>query len=249
MTGEGGGWRTLGSWPSPDGPCLRLHLSGAATDGRGLQLGTGAVPYRGNGIYTLSDVADQDGWLSYDYDPASPVPTMGGSVWPFPAAGLHPGPQDQRPLVGRSDGLLFLSPPLERDMEVLGPVGVHLVAALNTPDTDFAARLFDVTPEGPWRLIQDGIQRARFRCGWGTGTRNERLLEPGQPFTLDIDMWAAGHRFARGHRIGLHISSSNFPKYARNLNTGGHPLWEDAFREASPRIRMGASHLRLTLAE
>lgn len=246
LTG-GAGWRHLPAWPPPDAKTLRLGLAPDSAEMDGIDLaGTG---WGGNALHTLTATAVvSDGWLSYSYDPDDPTPTIGGAVWPFSAASLEPGPADQRALAGRSDGLTFLTPPLTDDVDVLGPARVKLVAATDTPDTDFAVRLFDAAPNGGWEIIGDGIARARYREGFHLGKSPERLLRPGETFELEVDLAAVGHRFARGHRIGLHVSGANFPKFARNLNTGGHPLWEDGTREATQRIRTGASALYLTLA-
>jgi putative CocE/NonD family hydrolase len=158
----------------------------------------------------------------YDYDPADPTPTLGGATLMTPE--YPPGPFDQRPIEARSDVLLYTSQPLEEDIEVTGHITVYLWACSSAPDTDFVARLLDVEPDGcSWNLT-DGIVRARYR----DFARGEppSSIEPDRPYEYAIDLWATSNVFKRGHRIGLHITSSSFPRWDRNPNTG-HPFGTD----------------------
>jgi uncharacterized protein len=156
------------------------------------------------------------------YDPFHPVPTVGGQLCCYPAA-LDPGAFDQRPVEARSDVLVYTTPPLAEDTEVTGPVRLHLWAATTVPDTDFTGKLVDVYPDGYARNLTDGIIRARYR----QGTDAPRPITPGEPLEYTIDLWATSNLFRKGHRIGLEVSSSNFPRFDRNLNTG-HELGADA---------------------
>ena len=126
-----------------------------------------------------------------------------------------------------------------------GPVSVRLWVCSSAPDTDFVARLVDVYPDGRAYNLTDGIIRARYRDGL-----KESLLEPGQPYCMKIDLWATSNVFKAGHRIRLQITSSNFPRWDRNPNTG-HPLGQDAkLRIAEQTIlhdREHPSHLLLPL--
>jgi len=149
------------------------------------------------------------GMAGYDFDPADPVPTLGGAVWPFAPGGLSPGPDDQRPLHGRSDVLLYTSERLTRDLLVVGHLELELWASTSACDTDFTAKLVDIDPHGAARWVQDGVVRGRFR----NGREQEELLQPGQPYRFAIAMAGVGHRFRAGHRLGLEVSSSNFPKF------------------------------------
>jgi len=178
-----------------------------------------------------------DGWLSpelpgdeptdaYLYDPEQPVPTMGGCNCCNPEI-VPWGVFDQRPVEVRNDVLVYTSPPLDQDVEVTGPIVVHLFAATDGPDTDFTAKLIDVFPDGTaWNLC-DGIVRGRYRQGRGPA----ELLTPGEVYEFQIDCWVTSNLFRAGHAIRLEISSSNFPRFDRNLNTGA-PIADDA----SPRI-------------
>lgn len=238
----GTGWLDLGGWPPPNGSELRLYLSTGRASAEGLSLRQSAA--RPAEILSLDAVQPERDTTGFTYSPADPTPTIGGAVWPFSLAGLVPGPADQRPLLDRDDGLFFVTGPLSEQVTALGPVSVTLTASTDCPDTDFAVRLVDVEPGGPWRIVQDGIARVRYRDQAAAG---ERLVRPGEEFSLKIDCWAAGHRFAPGHRIGLHLASANFPKYARNLNTGGDPLLETEPRKARQEVRIGPSYVSLTV--
>lgn len=143
------------------------------------------------------------------------------------------------------------SAPLAGDVEVTGPVTATLWAAPSATDTDFTVALVDVHPDGRALLLTDGICRARFRdaaAGWRPADLHAgrppyerlyeepdfrpRLLAPGQPVELRADMWATSNLFRKGHRIRIEVSSSNFPRYDRNLNTGGRIGFESAFQVA-----------------
>ena len=151
-----------------------------------------------------------------------------------------PGPYDQRPVEARPDVLLYTSRPLERDTEVTGPVTVHLWACSSAPDTDFVARLVDVEPDGRSFNLTDGIVRARYR-EFGAG-RAPSHIEPGRPYEYVIDLWATSNVFKAGHRIGLQITSSCFPRWDRNPNTG-HPFGADAeMRVAQQEILHDRDH-------
>jgi hypothetical protein len=151
---------------------------------------------------------------SYDYDPEDPAPTLGGRL----CCGdfIPRGPEDQRPLESRPDVLVFSTPPLQRDTEVTGFVGLELYAATSAADTDFTAILADVEPGGYARFLTDGIVRARYR----NSTKTAEPIAPGQVYKYAIDLWATSNLFRAGHRIRLYVSSSNFPRFDRNRNTG-----------------------------
>ncbi|HEY3079643.1 MAG TPA: CocE/NonD family hydrolase [Chloroflexota bacterium] len=159
----------------------------------------------------------------YDYDPADPVPTLGGALLMTPE--YPSGPLDQRAIELRPDVLVFTTLPLERDAEVTGPVRVHLWAVSSAPDTDFVARLLDVYPDGRSINLTDGVVRARYR-GFRAG-EPPSPIEPGRAYEYEIDLWATSNVFRAGHRIGLHVTSSCFPRWDRNPNTG-HAFGADA---------------------
>ena len=186
----------------------------------------------------------------YDYDPADPAPTRGGnhSIGPY-NPGLYelapPGPFDQRAVEERPDVLTYTSPVLEEDLEVTGPVTVTLFAASSAPDTDFVARLTDVYPDGRSINITEGVIRARFRHGI---RRPPQLLQPGRVYEFTIDLDATGNVFLAGHRLRLDITSSNFPLWDRNLNTGDDPATGTTWRVARQTIHHSGRHpSRITL--
>jgi putative CocE/NonD family hydrolase len=202
-----------------------------------------------------------DGWLSTDqpdderpdvylYDPRDPVPTCGGATL---LAGLGPGasgPRDQRSVEQRADVLVYTSGPLEAPVEVVGPVELVLFASSSAVDTDFTAKLVDVHPDGRAELLVDGILRARYRESRSAA----KPLVPDVVVELRIDVGATANLFRAGHRIRLEVSSSNFPRFDRNTNTGNHipDDTEADFIEAVNRVhhdRRHPSHLVLPVIE
>jgi putative CocE/NonD family hydrolase len=174
----------------------------------------------------------------YDYDPADPVPTRGGALLMTPE--FPGGAFDQRSVEARPDVLVYRSAPLERDVEVTGPITVRLWAISSSPDTDFVARLVDVFPDGRSFNLTDGIVRARYRDA-AKGVEPS-LIEPGQPLEYEIDLWATSNLFQARHRIGLQVTSSCFPRWDRNPNTG-HPFGADAeLQVAHQRILHDREH-------
>jgi hypothetical protein len=159
------------------------------------------------------------------YDPNDPVPTRGGNTLI-----LAMGVMDQRPVEARADVLVYTSAVVTDALEVTGPVVVTLHAASSAPDTDFTAKLVDVRPDGYAQNLADGIARARYRDSRETPTP----LTPGEVSRFTIDLWATSHVFLPGHRIRVEISSSNFPRFDRNLNTGGDQAtgtrWQAAYQ-------------------
>src|SRR5580658_913398 len=173
----------------------------------------------------------------YEYDPANPVPTIGGRLCcgnnQFP-----PGPADQRPNEGRPDVLVFSTPPLTKDVEATGWIKATLYASSSATDTDFTALLADVEPSGYARFLTDGIVRARYR----NSTQRPEPIEPGKIYEYSIDLWATSNLFKAGHRIRLYVSSSNFPRFNRNLNTGEPIAGSARMVNASQRIYHDAQH-------
>ena len=172
-----------------------------------------------------------DTYDAYLYDPRDPVPTRGGGLCCYPT-GLPPGTFDQREVEARPDVLVYSTPPLDRDIEVTGPVVVNLWAASSAPDTDFTAKLVDVEPDGFARNLTDGIIRARYR----NSRSDPELIEPGRVYEYTIDLWATSNLFKAGHRIRVEISSSNFPRFDRNPNTGAQPGSDARLEPALQRI-------------
>jgi hypothetical protein len=174
---------------------------------------------------------------TYEYDPKNPVPTIGGRL----CCGnnqLPPGPADERPNENRPDVLVFSTPPLDRDVEVTGWINLKLYASSSSPDTDFTAMLTDVEPSGYSRFLTDGIVRARYR----NSTTKAELIEPGKIYEYTIDLWATSNLFKAGHRIRLAVSSSNFPRFNRNSNTGEPVVGSTHLVKATQKIYHDAQH-------
>ena len=197
-------WRDEDDWPLARAKSTKyfLHSQGRAntTHGDGsLSIATpGAEP---------SD--------EFVYDPGKPVPTIGG---PLCCDGDHlaPGPRDQRSVEERNDVLVYSTSPLDHDLEVTGPVRLEFFATSSTVDTDFTAKLLDVAPDGTAINLTEGILRARYRDSQATSVP----LVRGQAYLLSIDLWATSNVFRTGHRLRLELSSSNFPRFDRNPNSG-----------------------------
>ncbi len=197
-------WRLENEWPLERAENVRYHLH---SGGRANTL---------NGDGTLSP--ESPGGETPDvflYNPLDPVPTRGGGLCCDPAF-MASGAYDNQCIESRSDVLVYSTTPLERDIEVTGPITVTLYASSSAPDTDFTAKLVDVEPCGYARNLTDGIIRARYR----TPRTAASLIEPGQVYEYTIDLWATSNLFKKGHRIRLEVSSSNFPRFDRNTNTG-----------------------------
>ena len=161
------------------------------------------------------------------YDPDDPVPTRGGNTLIIAV-----GVQDQREVEARQDVLVYTGEPLREPLEVTGPITVTLFAATSAPDTDFTAKLVDVRPDGYARNLADGIIRGRYRASRTYPT----LLQPDTVTKFTIDLWATSHVFLPGHRIRVDISSSNFPRFDRNLNTGEDPATGSRFQSARQTV-------------
>jgi putative CocE/NonD family hydrolase len=198
-------WRTEDAWPPAGTHPTAYYLHG---DGR-------ANTLAGDGRLGPAPPEADAAPDCYLYDPRAPVPTRGGPLC-CSGAVLPGGAYDQRPVEERADVLVYTSPPLAANLEATGPVTAHLWARSTAPDTDFTAKLVDVSPCGYARNLTEGIIRARYRRGLDRSI----LLEPNEIAEYVIDLWATSNVFRAGHRIRLEISSSNFPRFDRNPNTG-----------------------------
>src|ERR1051325_338613 len=173
----------------------------------------GANSVTGDGMLSVTAPATETK-DQFDYDPQNPVRTIGGRLCCGQA--IPPGPADQRPNESRSDVLVFSTPRLTEDTEVTGFITLELYVSTSPVDTAFTALLVDVDESGYARFLTDGIVRARYR----ESTKQASLITPGKIYRYTIDLWTTANVFKAGHRIRLNISSSNFPRFNRNLNTG-----------------------------
>lgn len=199
-------WRDEEGWPLRRARSTTYYLH---SDGKANSRTGGGVLSTGHPVAEPSD--------RYVYDPQNPVPTVGG---PLCCDGHQPpGPRDQQTVEGREDVLVYSTPPFASDTEVTGPVSVALYATSSAVDTDFTAKLVDVDEKGIARNLTEGIVRARYREMQG----KSELMSPGTVYRFSIDLWATSNVFFAGHRLRLEISSSNFPRFDRNLNVGESP--------------------------
>jgi putative CocE/NonD family hydrolase len=189
-------WRYENEWPlaRTDYRNYYFHGGGKANT----RFGDGYIDTRQPG----NETSDR-----YIYDPADPVRTIGGM-----------GPYDQEKAETRNDVLVYTTPALDSDTEVTGPINAVLYASSTAKNTDYTAKLVDVYPDGRVMRICEGIIRADHR----NPSEKSSLIEPGKIYRYEIDLWATSNLFKKGHRIRVEISSSNFPRFDRNLNTGNY---------------------------
>ncbi len=226
-------WRDEYEWPLARTLFTDLHLD---SDGA-------ANTLLGNGRLRTTP-SSREAADRYLYDPENPVPTLGGnhSVGPY-NPGLYdmclPGPYDQRPNERRDDLLVYSGETLSEDLEVIGPVVLRLWAATSAPDTDFVARLCDVFPDGRSINVTEGVLRGRFRRRqWD----RPEPLEPGKVVEWEIHLQPTAYLFRAGHRLRLDVTSSNFPLWDRNLNTGGNPATETRAQPADQAVWHGGRY-------
>ena len=210
-------WRTTDTWPPKGSREQEYYLGGAKT---------------------LSTQAPKDNAapLTFRYDPSNPAPTLGGHVL---TPELQPGPADQREKVeSRNDVLVFSAPAFDKDLVIAGKVKVKLFVSSDRTDTDFTAILTDVYPDGRSMLVTEGVRRMRFR----NTTSKEELMKPGEVYPVTIELNNTALTFLKGHRARLIISSSNYPKYALNLNDGGHMYRKGEGLVATNSVYTGKHH-------
>ncbi len=206
-------WRDEPGWPLARARTTALYLAGERA-ANSLN-GGGVLQWKLERAKMAETSADSRVADSFTYDPRNPAPTRGGAVCCDPK--IFPwGPIDQRPVEKRKDVLVYTSAPMKRDLEVTGPIRVVLYASTSALDTDFTAKLVDVFPNGEARNLTDGILRVRYR----NGLEKAELAEPGKVYPLTIDAGVTSNVFLTGHAIRVEISSSNFPRFDRNPNTG-----------------------------
>ena len=234
---HGGAWIQSSQWPLADTRFTHFYL-------------------REGGVLSETPPEESDASVSYAFDPSNPVPTIGGALTsgaPVFEGGAFDQREDERffgtrnpgvPLAARNDIVVFETPPLEEDMAVVGPVVVRLWISSDAPDTDFTAKLIDVCPPntdypGGFAMnLTDGIFRCRFHNSWS----EPEFLESGRIYEITIEPFATANLFKRGHRIRLDISSSNFPHFDVNPNSGESPALARAPRIAVNTVYLGTEH-------
>ncbi len=221
------GWRTAETWPVPGAVATPWYLTS----------GGHANTRQGEGTFATGAPAreSKDTWV---YDPGNPVPSKGGTICCTGNPADLPGIFDQSNLESRPDLLVFTSAPLETGLTIAGTVKLVLYVSSDAKDTDFNAKLLDVDPEGRSWNIMNGVLRARYR----KGMTRKVLMEPGQVYQIEVSLKATAYRFRPGHRLRLHLTSSDFPLYDRNLNTGGNNFDETTFVKATNTVHHGGRY-------
>ena len=181
----------------------------------------------------LATAPPDKGTATYTYDPKDPCPTKGGQNLTIPA-----GPFDQRTVSTRPDVLRFATEPLDASLEFTGAVHVILYVSTDAPDTDFAAKFVDIYPDGKEILMLDNIRRLKFHNGFDKA----EPVKPGDIAKLDLDLWSISLIVNKGHRIGVQVSSSNYPRFETNPNTGDDFPKEDNLRVAKNTVYMDKEH-------
>ncbi|MGH9397498.1 MAG: CocE/NonD family hydrolase [Terriglobia bacterium] len=219
-------WREADTWPPRNAQStpFYLHSEGKANSAAG----DGSLGAKAPG----KESPDR-----FVYDPSDPVPTIGGRLC-CDSLHLEPGARDQRPNEARKDVLVYSTPVFTHDFTITGPVKLILYASSSAVDTDFTATLVDVDPGGFARNLTDGIIRARYR----DSMQQPEFLTPGKIYKFTIDLWDTGNDFLAGHRLRLEVSSSNFPRFDRNLNTRESPEAGSRAVKADNTVYHDAAH-------
>lgn len=219
-------WRDEDDWPLARAKSTKyfLHSQGSANS------------VRGNGTLSTTAPAAEPA-DKYVYDPAKPVPTVGGPLC-CNSENLAPGPRNQRSVEELDDVLVYSTAPLAADTEVTGPIRLELFVSSSAVDTDFTAKLVDVAPDGTAINLTESILRARYRDSQEKPT----LLTPGKVYPISLDLWYTSNVFLKGHRIRLEVSSSNFPRFDRNLNTGELAATSSWFVSATNSVVHDSAH-------
>jgi hypothetical protein len=227
-------WRSSETWPVEGTTFEKFYLHSGG-DANSL-LGDGSLTRTGPGREPADD---------FVYDPADPVPSLGGQAC---CTGMNTGAgaYDQSEIEAREDVLVYTSPVLEAGLEVTGPLEAVLYVSSDALDTDFTMKLVDVHPDGTAYNIQEAASRVRYR----EGLTGAVLMEPGEVYEIRLDLHATSNYFGPGHRIRIEVSSSNFPRWSRNLNTGGNNFDEVEWRVARNTVHHSArypSHVLLPI--
>jgi putative CocE/NonD family hydrolase len=200
-------WNTSETWPPKGAQPMTFYLSSAG----------GANTLHGDGALTAKPGAI-DKPDSFTYDPMNPVPTLGGYRVGSDPAGLG-GSFDQRKIEERTDVLVYTTEPFAEGTQLSGPISPTLYVSSDVKDTDFTIKVMDVYPDGTVYNLDESIQRMRYRDGYD---KPEVFMEPGQVYKMSFQPLVTSNYFLPGHRLRIEISSSSFPRFERNLNTGGH---------------------------
>jgi len=225
-------WRSSDVWPPANTETVTLYL-----DSQGK-----ANSVYGDGKLTFEPPGPKDHPDAFTYDPHNPVPMHGGGFCCL-GSKYQPGSFDQRQVEARHDVLVYSTEPLKKGLEITGPIEITLYVSSDVKDTDFTVKLVDVYPDGRAYNLCDTIQRARYREGYD----REVFMEKGKVYKVRVSSMSTSNYFSPGHRIRIEVSSSNFPRYARNLNTGGNNFDEKEAVTAHNKVHHSSvypSHIR-----
>lgn len=204
-------WETANTWPPEGSKTLTFYLSG---DGKANSL-------YGDGALTPAP-PDKTAADHFTYDPMNPVPSYGGNVC-CEGNAVVPGAMDQRKMEARNDILVYTSAPFKEGTEISGPIGVTLYASSDAKDTDFTVKVIDVDPDGVAYNLDETIQRMRYRDGYD---KPPVWMKAGDVYKVTFQPMQTSDYFPAGHSLRIEVSSSNFPRFDRNLNTGGNN-WDE----------------------
>lgn len=221
-------WRSAEEWPVPEARLTRFYLRSGGEAGERLNDGV---------LSTMPPIGDEPP-DRYTYDPGNPVPSRGGTLCCTGNLQDQPGAYDQLDIEQRPDVLVYSTQPLIDPLDVVGPLRATLHVSSSAPDTDFTVKLVDVHPDGRAFNVQEGITRARYREGFDATV----FMQPGEVYEVEVDLHATAHKFQAGHKMRVEVSSSNFPRFDRNLNTGGDNVTETEWRVAENAIHHSPKH-------
>jgi len=213
-------WKTSDVWPPKGFDTVKLFLNSSS----------GANSLSGDGTLSVDPPKKKSAGQPFDqfvYDPANPVPSLGGNLW-----GSSAGAFDNRTIEKRDDVLVFSTKPFEEDTEVSGQIRINLFVSSDAKDTDFSVKLLDVLPDGTAFNLDETIQRARYREGFD----KEVWMNKGEVYSLQVSPITTSNTFKKGHRLRIEVSSSNFPRFQRNLNLGTNNFTESKFVKATNRV-------------
>ncbi|HEY1910532.1 MAG TPA: CocE/NonD family hydrolase [Vicinamibacterales bacterium] len=220
-------WHSSDQWPVAGMTETPFYLTSAGH----------ANSAQGNGQLTLAKAA-RAGADTFTYDPANPVPARGGSICCTGNPKDQPGSYDQSDIEQRADVLVYSTGILREGLELTGPIKAVIALSSDAPDTDVTVKLLDVFPDGRAMNMQEGITRARYRDGFDQA----RLMKPGTIYDVPVDLHATSWYLPAGHRLRVDVSSSNFPRFDRNLNTGGRNYDETTWRLATNSVHHSPDH-------
>ena len=219
-------WQTSDSWPPRGAETLKYYLSS----------GGNANTAKGDGVLTTKP-PKQDKPDAFSYDPMNPVPSHGGNVCCTGNAVVG-GALDQQKMEERDDILVYTTEPLKEGMEVSGPIELSLFVSTDVKDTDFTVKIIDVYPDGRAYNLDETIQRARYREGYD----KEVFMEKDKVYKVTLGPLTTSNYFEAGHRLRIEVSSSNFPRFDRNMNTGGRNYDETTGVVAHNKVHHSAKY-------